>query len=100
MTNSVHVHRLSPSWWLGNIFLGAFGLLIVVSGIIFNASKILSDTSGFVMFLMLLLVMLPFSLVFLARPFLTRMIVKPEGLEYHSTFFVLRTNWNNLVNIG
>jgi hypothetical protein len=100
MNDSMHVHRLSPSWWLGNIFLGSFMLFIVIGAVVFNASNIFSGMSGFIGFLILIAVILPFSLVLLARPFLTKMIVKPDGIEYHSTFFILQADWKNLANIG
>ncbi len=102
MNNSSHVHRLSLSWWFGYISIGGFMLFIVIGAIIFNASTIFSgksilDYSGI---LLLIAVILPFSLVLLARPFLIKIIVKPQGIEYHSTFFVLQADWKNLVNIG
>lgn len=77
-------------------------LLVVIGTIIINAPTIFSGSNIFDSFgiLLLMAVMLPFSLVLLARPFLIKIIVKPQGIEYHSTFFILQADWNNLVNIG
>jgi hypothetical protein len=55
---------------------------------------------NYVKILFLLAFLLPLSLVLLSRPFLTKMVVKPEGIEYHSTFFVLQADWKNLANLG
>ena len=77
-------------------------LFIAIGSMIFNVSTILSDASilNYVKILFLLAFLLPLSLVLLARPFLTKMVVKPEGIEYHSTFFVLQADWKNLANPG
>jgi hypothetical protein len=93
---------LSLSWWFGYISLGAFLLCIVIGAIIFNVSNAFAGASIFdyLGILVLLAVVFPISLVLLARPFLIRIIVKPQGIEYHSTFFIMQADWNNLVNIG
>jgi hypothetical protein len=102
MNDSIHVHRFSPSSGFGYLLLGAFMLFIIIGTVFFSASNIFSDKNvlDYVGNVILIAVVLPLSLVLLARPFLTRMIVKPEGIEYHSTFFVLEAEWKNLVNIG
>jgi len=77
-------------------------LLIVIGTIIFSAPTIFSGASilEYLGILLLIVVMLPFSLVLLARPFLIKINVKPQGIEYHSTFFILQADWKDLVNIG
>jgi hypothetical protein len=102
MNNSSHIHRLSLSWWFGYISIGGFILLIVIGTIIFNASTIFSNASilDYSGIFLLIAVMLPISLVLLVRPFLIKIIVKPQGIEYHSTFFILQADWKDLVNIG
>jgi hypothetical protein len=102
MDNSEHTHRLSSSWRFGYLSLGAFLLLIVVGTVIFRAPGIFSDGSAFDLLgiLVLIVVVFPFSLVLLARAFLIKVVVKPQGIEYHSTFFVLQADWRNLVHLG
>ena len=102
MNDEIHVHRLSPSSWFGYILIGAFLLFLVIGTVFVSVLNIFSDTSilDYVGIVILFAVVLPLALVLLARPFFTRMIVKPEGIEYHSTFFVLQADWKNLKNIG
>jgi len=101
MDNSEHTHRLSSSWRFGYISLGAFLLLITVGTVIFRAPGVFSDGSPFdLLGILVLIVVFPLSLVLLARPFLIKVVVKPQGIEYHSTFFVLQADWCNLVHLG
>ena len=100
MNNSVHVHRLSPAWWITYIFIGAILLFSIAGAVI--TTILASDVRPLdvVRVLILTVIGLPVSLVALVHPFLTKMIVKPEGIEYHARFFILQANWNQLVNRG
>ncbi|MFZ6028292.1 MAG: hypothetical protein ACOYYS_11310 [Chloroflexota bacterium] len=102
MHNSSHTHWLSLSWWFGYLSLGIFALFIVIGTIVLNASDLFANAGvlDYLGVLVLIAIVLPISLVLLARPFLTRIIVDEQGIEYHSTFFVIQANWKELVNIG
>jgi hypothetical protein len=103
MDNSEHTHWLSFSWSLGNIILGAFMLFIVFGTFVANAQDMISSKLGIADYLgivILIFFIFPLGLFFLSTPFVTKIIVKSNGFEYHTTTYVLLADWKNLINMG
>ncbi len=103
MNNAEHSHRLSFYWWFGNIIIGSFILFIVFGTFIANAQELTSGDLGIADYLgviVLIFAMFPVGLDLLARPFVTKIIVKVHGLEYRTTTYVLLADWKDLVNMG
>jgi len=43
-----------------------------------------------------IVLLLPFSVLALAFPFMTKIIIKTDGIEYHTLYYVLHADWKNL----
>ena len=100
MNDSIHVHRLSPAWWIAYIFCGAILLFSIAGAVITTILSSDARPLDVVRVLIVTVIGLPLGLFAWVQPFLTKMIVKPEGIEYHARFFILQANWNHLVNRG
>lgn len=46
--------------------------------------------------LLVILVIFPIPLLSLAFPFMTKVVIGPDGIESHTLYYVLRANWKNI----
>ena len=100
MDNTEHTHGLSFSWSIGDILIGSFLILIVFGFFIVNIHDLISGNLGISDYLgivFLFFLMLPVGLDLLARPLVTKIVVKIRGVEYHTTTFILLADWKDLV---
>ena len=93
MDNSEHTHRLSFPESIASILIS---LLVLFVFFIMSRNMSLADFLGVVV---LAFVMLPLAFGLLARPFVTKIVVKPYGLEYHTTIYVMGAEWKHLVSV-
>jgi hypothetical protein len=103
MNNSEHTHRLTVSWWIGNILIGSFVLFILFAMLANSVKDIFSGKMGFSGYLeivLLILLLLPFSILLLMSSFTTKILVKASGIEYHTPIFVFLADWKHLDNLG
>ena len=103
MDNTEHTHRLSFSWGIGDILIGSFLILIVFGTLVVSAHSFISgdaSVSDYLGVVFLIFLMLPVGVDLLARPFVTRVVVRVHGIEYHTTTYVLLAEWKDLVNVG
>jgi len=103
MDNSEHTHRLSPSWWIGNLLIGSFILLIVVGMLVMNFQDLFSGNLGvsdFLGIIVIIVFMFPTGLLLFSTPFVTKIVVKVHGIEYHAPTYVVLADWKELVNVG
>jgi hypothetical protein len=94
-----HVYHQKLAQRIGNMLVG-LGLSCIVllviavdSGHFFNGR--LTNYLGSVI---LVLIMLPLS-VFLIIESFSKVIIKTDGLEYHTSMLVLKAKWNNIQNL-
>jgi len=103
MNDAEHIHRLAFSWWLGNILIGSFVLLISIGMLVGDARELFYGKVSIIEFvgtLLVFLLMFPVGFLLFASSFVTKIVVKPQGLECHTTTYILLANWKDLVNIG
>jgi hypothetical protein len=103
MNNIEHMHRLNFSWWIGNLIIGSFLLLIAIGTLIFNFQDLVSGILGVADYLGIIIVIVfifPAGLLLFIIPFVTKIVVKAHGVEYHTPTCVFFADWKDLVNIG
>jgi hypothetical protein len=99
MDNSDHTHFLPVSWWLSSLLVGALMILILVYSVISISHNLVSGAIGLLGILEILVIMillLPAGILLLTAPFSTKVIVLKKGLEYHTSTFILQTDWQSL----
>ncbi len=100
MDNSEHIHRFSLKAWIFNTLLGSFLLLLVFGVLAIKLISATSKLSDYLGFALLAFLLFPLGIALLIFPFVTKIVVKGSGLEYHSATSILRAGWKDLVNIG
>jgi hypothetical protein len=103
MADSDHIHRFSFYAWTFYIFLSGFVLLLVYGVLSVKAQDLLSGNLMFAEYIIIafiVLLLIPIGLLTFIYPFVTKIIVKTQGLEYHGLTYVLSVDWKDLVNIG
>lgn len=103
MNNAEHTHRLSFSWWIGNLIVGSFSLLIVIGMLAMNFKDLFSGNLGVSDYLgsiAMIVFIFPFGLLLFSTSLFTKIVVDVHGIEYHTPTFILRADWKELVNVG
>jgi len=98
-----HTHRVTPSRWFSSMLVGSFCLIIVAGTLVKNYPPLIAGQLGLldcVGLLFVVLLMLPFGLLAFLLPFLTKVAVSAEGLEYYTLAAIVKSNWRDLVNVG
>jgi hypothetical protein len=74
---------------------------IVIGGFVVNFPTLITgemtvlDYGGL---LILVFLVFPFGIVVLVTPFLSKIVVSPEGLEYYTVAYIIRLNWADVVD--
>ena len=104
MHNSSHIHRFSFSSSLFTFLLSFFFLFLSISVLILKVvPHFASGEAGFsdyVVIAFMIFLLFPMGLALLVVPFVTKIVVKANGLEYHNATLILHTDWKDLANIG
>jgi len=103
MENPPHVHYYNLFWWVLFISVGTFFEIMVYVVIIANLPGLLSGKISLgdgIGLAFLALVALPFALLAQSAPFVMRIVVSDQGIEYHTFAYVYRARWRNLINRG
>jgi hypothetical protein len=103
MDNIEHTHRLRFPWWFRDIVSGSCFLVIVIEILILNAQDLISGGMGISNYLgiaALMFTMVPVGLFFFSSPFITKIVIKSDGLEYHTPAYILLADWKDLINTG
>jgi hypothetical protein len=103
MDNAEHTHRLAIAESIASFLIGALILLFLPIPLIGGTKNLVSGEASLADYfgaIVILFGIFPFGLSLLARPLVTKVVVKSFGIEYHNTIYVLSANWKNLVNIG
>ncbi len=96
-------HRFTPMWWLGLLSMGSLYGVIVIGTLVKSYPDVLAGRMGLVDYLGLLFVILgmfPWSILTLMTPFVSKIVVSSQGLEYHTLAYVLESDWQSLVLVG
>ena len=103
MDNSEHTHRLSFFWWIGNLTIGSFLLLVFIDMLAMNFQPLISGKLGVLDYLGIVFItifMFPMGLLLFSTPLYTKIVVYVHGIEYHTPIFTLHADWKELVNVG
>jgi len=103
MNNAEHTHRLSIPESVASFLIGALILFLLSIPLLGDSKNLVSGEASLADYLgvvVILFCILPFGLNLLARPFMAKVVIKPFGIEYHNTIYVLTADWKNLVNVG
>ncbi|HSD84597.1 MAG TPA: hypothetical protein VLG46_12095 [Anaerolineae bacterium] len=96
-------HRYTPIWWLLFLGVGALCEVIVFGTLAKNLTHAIAGNMNLVEYAGLLFVvvcMLPSGIVVLLGLFTTKIVVSPQGMEYHTFAAILRASWQDIVNLG
>jgi hypothetical protein len=103
MDNVEHTHRLSIPESFASLLIGALILFLLFISLSGDIGKLFSGEASLANYLGVVIILfgiLPFGIILLTRPFVTKVVVKPFGIEYHNAIYVLTADWKNLVNLG
>lgn len=93
-----HVHRYKLSGWVFCLLTGIAAVAFAIGTLAVTYPDIIAGRVGLLGFLMLpflLLGVLPFGLFMLITPFITKVIVSPQGLEYYVQGGVIEADWHS-----
>jgi hypothetical protein len=103
MDNSPHAHYYTLFWWALFLSIGTFFEIMVYVVIVANLPDLLSGkiSAGDAIGLAFMgLVALPFALLAQCVPFIMKIVVSDQGIEYHTIAYIYRARWRDLINRG
>lgn len=96
-------HYYTLPWWILFLSMGslieAMVLIVFVANLVDLVSGRLPFTEVLSLVLLLLLIV-PTGAIALIAPFITKIALSPQGIEYHTLAYVFRSEWRDLVNVG
>jgi hypothetical protein len=96
-------HRYTPSWWLLFLGVGAWCEIIAVGTMVKNFGNALAGNMNLLEYAGLALIvpgMFLFGLIAFLLPLSTKIVISPQGMQYHTFSAILNANWQDLVNLG
>lgn len=96
-------HRCTPAWWLLFLSVGALCEVITFGTLAKNFANAIAGNMNLLDYAGLLFVvvcMFPFGIVAVLMPFTTKIVVSPQGMDYHTFAAILRASWQDIVNLG
>lgn len=100
MTNTKRNHYFTPSWWIGFFFLGTLDVAISVNIVSMNYHDLLTTPWTLWEYIGVPLVcsMFAFGVLMLVAPFVIKVVISPQGIEYHTISYIVRLTWQNISN--
>ncbi|HNT73554.1 MAG TPA: hypothetical protein PKH77_00905 [Anaerolineae bacterium] len=100
MKDEKHTHYFTPSWWVNFLFLGILNIAIAVGFFIKNYQDwIAKPWTSWEYVEGALLVCLTASGIFMfVAPFVMKIVISPQGIEYHTISYIVRLTWQNSSN--
>jgi hypothetical protein len=95
-------HRHSPSWWIGFLLFGMLVVVIFVLTVVQSATRAISgelSLLGYAGLLLAVVLLLPTGLALLVTPFVVKVVVSPQELEYHTLAYILRVKWEAIESV-
>ncbi|MBI3172095.1 MAG: hypothetical protein HYZ25_00125 [Chloroflexi bacterium] len=92
-------YRYKISYWF--LFLFAFIAceIMVVGTLIKNLPNLLAGNSDFLDYVVVIIIVaicFPIGLLSLAIPFWAKIVLSPEGVEFHTISAIIKANWSDL----
>lgn len=97
-----HTYNLKLSQRIGYIFVGINLFALFFCTLSVNIQSLFTDKFGimdYAGFIMVLFLFLPISIFLIASAF-SKVIIRSDGIEYHTAILVLKAKWNQLENLG
>jgi hypothetical protein len=97
------VYRYKPSWWFGFLSVGILLVAFTIAVVMLNYPDIAAGEMSFSYYLGLLLIisgMLAFGILMLLAPFVTKIVISPQKIEYHAWIGSMESSWESLRYIG
>ncbi len=103
MENPSHTHYYTLLWWVLFLSIGTFFEIMYYVIVVANLPVLLSGkiSLGDVIGLAILaLITLPFALQAQLAPFIMKIVISDQGIEYHTFAYTYRARWKDLINRG
>ena len=103
MSTAGRTHFYTPCWWIASVLIGTLAEVIGGGTLIKNYPYLPpheNELSYYFGLLVTLFLVIPFGILLFVQLFSTKIIVSPQGIEYHTIRYVLWPNWSDLMNVG
>ena len=99
MKSTGRIHRFTPSLWVGILFAGCSCVLLAVGIVVASFGDLIvgnMEPLDYAAFFLVITLLLCWGVFLLAVLVVTKIVTSPQGLEYHTLFYIVKIDWQEL----